>query len=221
MMSVTTINGVDVSTVTVLSVGVTPFREVCSVVVAAGTDQRIPVLMGVLLEWDAAGALTTVCTDRFRLAVATTPGEPTVCEPGACLVPAKQLTEYVKGLPKGRDDGRYVVTIAPAEGAVTLSCVTLDGEHTRTIRTLDGEFPRYASLVPTAFEGLDGDGIGCNPQYLADVAKMPHEKGARVTVRFNGGTRPMVWEGSTRAPGATDRVTWTYLLMPMRASALS
>ena len=218
-MSVTTINGVDVSTVTVLSVGVTPFREVCSVVVAAGTDQTVPVLTGVRLEWDAAGAITTVCTDRFRLAVATTPGEPTVCEPGACLVPAKQLTEYVKGLPKGRDAGRYVVTIAPAEGAVTLSCITPDGEHTRTIRTLDEQFPSWKTLVPTTFEGLDGDGIGCDPKYLADIAKLPHQKGHRVAVKFNGPTRPMVWEGSTRAPGATDRVTWTYLLMPMKASA--
>ena len=220
-MSVTTINGVDVSTVTVLSVGVIPFRELCSVSVAAGTDETVPVLTGMRLEWDATGALTATCTDRFRLATAETTGVATVCEPGGCLIPVKQITEYVKGLPKGAQSGRYVVTVAPGEGAVTLSCVTPDGEHTRTIRTLDGQFPSWKTLLPTTFTGLDGDGIGCDPKYLADIAKLPHEKGARVTVRFNGPTRPMVWEGSTRAPGATDRVTWTYLLMPMKAAALS
>ena len=212
-MTTTTIDGTTVENVTVLALDVAVFRDlVLAASVAAGKDDTLPTLTGIRVEWDGTG-VRMVATDRFRLVKAEWLNESTVQE-GAALVPAADLLAYVKALPKPSRFGLPpTVVIHPEDGQVRFTCVTHEGEVSRTIRTLEGEFPKYESLIPTEFAELPADGIGMNPKYVADVAKMPSEKNAPVRVQFTGAGRPMVW--TTQTPLAS-KVSWLYLLMPVR-----
>jgi DNA polymerase III sliding clamp (beta) subunit (PCNA family) len=136
---------------------------------------------------------------------------------GSALVPAAELVAYVKTLPKPARFGLPpTVVIHPEDGQVRFTCVTHEGEVSRTIRTLDGEFPKYQSLIPTGFTDLPEEGIAMNPKYVADVAKMPVPKNGGVRVQFTGSGRPMVW--TPMAP-LDSGVQWLYLLMPARIGA--
>ena len=215
-MTTTTIEGTTVENVTVLALDVAVFRDlVTAASVAAGKDDTLPTLTGFRVEWDSL-SVRMVATDRYRLVKAEWQAK-RVTE-GAALVPAAELVAYVKALPKPSRFGLPpTVIIHPEDGQVRFTCVTHEGEVSRTIRTLDGEFPKYQSLIPTEFAGLDGDGIGVNPKYLADVAKMPLvKKESPVRVRFTASGRPMVWEPTTPLDSG---VTWLYLLMPVRIGA--
>lgn len=212
----TTIEGTTVEQVTVLAMDVAAFRDlVLAASVAAGKDDTLPTLTGIRVEWDGTG-VRMVATDRYRLVRAEwcpKDGQTGVPE-GAALVPAAELVAYVKALPKPSRFGLPpTVVIHPEDGQVRFTCVTHEGEVSRTIRTLEGEFPKYESLIPTEFKDLPADGIGMNPKYVADVAKMPSEKNAPVRVQFTGAGRPMVW--TTQTPLAS-KVSWLYLLMPVR-----
>lgn len=217
-MTTTTIDGTTVEQVTVLALDVAVFRDlVLAASVAAGKDDTLPTLTGIRVEWSSL-SVRMVATDRYRLVRAEwcpkdgqDPAAPVV----AALVPAAELVAYVKALPKPSRFGLApTVLIHPEDGQVRFTCVTHEGEVSRTIRTLEGEFPKYQSLIPTEFAGLDGDGIGVNPRYVADVAKMPLvKKDSPVRVRFTSAGRPMVWEPT--AP-LDSGVQWLYLLMPVR-----
>lgn len=212
-MTTTTIDGTTVENVTVLALDVAAFRDlVAAASVAVGKDNTLPVLTGIRVEWDSL-SVRMVATDRYRLVKAEWLNASNVSE-GAALVPAAELVAYVKTLPKPSRFGLPpTVLIHPEDGQVRFTCVTHEGEVSRTIRTLDGEFPKYQSLIPTEFAGLDGDGIGVNPKYLADVAKMPLDKGQVVRVRFTAPARPMVWEPTSALDSGVE---WLYLLMPVR-----
>ena len=202
--------------VTVLAMDVAAFRDlVLAASVAAGKDDTLPTLTGIRVEWSSL-SVRMVATDRYRLVRAEwcpKDGQAGVPE-GAALVPAAELVAYVKALPKPSRFGLPpTVVIHPEDGQVRFTCVTHEGEVSRTIRTLEGEFPKYESLIPTEFKELPADGIGMNPKYVADVAKMPSEKNAPVRVQFTGAGRPMVW--TTQTPLAS-KVSWLYLLMPVR-----
>lgn len=211
-----TVETTDVSTSIVFGVPADVMRDLGAAVVAACKDDYLPTLTGVRLEWGPFG-VRTVATDRYRLAVVTWQGEPDTChkEAGGVLIPADELTAFIKALPKAN---RYalppsvLIKVIPEANAVMLTAVSNDGEFTRTIRTLDGEFPKWVSLIPTEFTGLDADGVAVNPKYLADVAKMPVEKNLPVRVQYTGSGRPMVWS----ADGIAKGVSWKYLLMPVR-----
>lgn len=216
----TMIEGQTVETVTTLTVPVSVLRDLALSAVAAGKDDTLPTLTGVLMEWDRDG-LRAVATDRYRLAVIDYhPGNVTdsgwnVGADGSALVPAKELTAYVKTLPKPRVRDRHepVVVIAPGEREITFTCVHDGGELSRTIRTLDGAFPKYRSLLPDTFTGGDEAGICMDPKYLADVSKMPDTGKAGARLRQNEANRPMMWDGGDPD---RDRITWRYLLMPIR-----
>jgi DNA polymerase-3 subunit beta len=212
-MSTTVIEGTTVDTVTVIPVRAEYLRSLACAAVAAGKDDTLPTLTGVRLEW-GPGYLRAVATDRYRLAIIEHHAEETgSAVEGVALVPAKELVAYVKTLPKPTRYGLpAVVMIKPGEGEVTFTCTSPDGEVTRTIRTLDGEFPKYQSLVPTEFKDLPSDGIAMNPQYVADVAKMPNGKGVPVRLQFTEPNRPMVWHGGVTG----SDMHWRYLLMPVR-----
>ena len=215
-MTTTTIDGTTVEAVTVLALDVPVLRDlVLAASVAAGKDDTLPTLTGIRVEWDATG-VRMAATDRYRLVRAEwcpKDGQAGVAE-GAALVPAADLLAYVKALPKPSRFGLPpTVLIHPEDGQVRFTCVTYEGEVSRTIRTLEGEFPKYQSLIPTEFGDLPADGIGMNPKYVADVAKMPAPKNGPVRVRFTGAGRPMVWEPT--AP-LDSGVQWLYLLMPVR-----
>lgn len=216
-MTTTTIDGTTVENVTVLALDVPVLRDlVLAASVAAGKDDTLPTLTGIRVEWGPFG-VRMAATDRYRLVRAewlAKPGEHAVPE-GAALVPAAELVAYVKALPKPARFGLTpTVVIHPEDGQVRFTCVTHEGEVSRTIRTLEGEFPKYQSLIPTEFSDLPSDGIGVNPRYVADVAKMPlPKKDSPVRVRFTGAGRPMLWEPT--AP-LDSGVQWVHLLMPVR-----
>jgi DNA polymerase III subunit beta len=217
----TMIEGQAVETVTTFTVPVSVLRDLALAAVAAGKDDTLPTITGVFMEWNEHG-LRAVATDRYRLAVVeyhpwNTPDNvrwPCTVE-GSALVPAKELTAYVKTLPKPRVRDRWepTVVIAPGEGDITFTCVHDGGELSRTIRTLDGAFPKYRSLMPDTFTGGDGDGICMDPKYLSDLAKMPDTGKAGARLRQNEANRPMMWDAGEPD---RDRITWRYLLMPIR-----
>jgi DNA polymerase-3 subunit beta len=212
-MSTTMIEGTTVDTVTVIPVRAEYLRSLACAAVAAGKDDTLPTLTGVRLEW-GPGYLRAVATDRYRLAIIEHHAEETgSAVEGSALVPAKEFVAYVKTLPKPTRYGLpAVVMVKPGDGEVTFTCTSPDGEVTRTIRTLVGEFPRYDKLVPTEFGALPAEGIAMNPQYVADVAKMPVGKNTPVRVQFTAPNRPMVWRAGSKDEG----LTWKYLLMPTR-----
>ena len=164
-MTTTTIEGTTVENVTVLALDVAVFRDlVTAASVAAGKDDTLPTLTGIRVEWDSL-SVRMVATDRYRLVKAEWQARNIARIVGAALVPAAELVAYVKALPKPSRFGLPpTVIIHPEDGQVRFTCVTHEGEVSRTIRTLDGEFPKYQSLIPTEFAGLDGDGIGVNPK---------------------------------------------------------
>ncbi len=99
---------------------------------ATGTDPAFPVLTGVLLDV-AAGSLTAVATDRYRMAVASAPATGTA----SVVVPA-ELADRLAEL-----DGEVELTVA--DGRVTARCgaTTVEGP------VLDGAFPDRSRLLPT------------------------------------------------------------------------
>jgi len=213
-MSTTIIDGTAVETVTAVTFTVPALRELTAATVAADKDDTLPTLTGVRVEW-SKGLVRFIATDRYRLAVIEYAHEDTGCESeGAVLVPAKELAAYVKALPKtGRRSGGWErVVMVPGEGEVTFTCDTADGTVSRTIKTLDGEYPKYAPLIPGEDRFTATESISCNPVFLADVAKLPSVKNGPVSVTFTGEGRPMLWTGKG------DVVSWQYLLMPVRMS---
>lgn len=198
-------------------------RELAAVTIAASKGEGLPTLEGVRIEWEP-GTIRMVTTDRFRLAVTEWHGDSTRdAVEGAALIPATELAAYVKGLPKpGRGGTDFPVTLAldvientHSKGhALTFTCTTYDGQLVRRVVGIDGDFPKWNTLIPREDQLAESQGvtgISCNPQYLADVSKMPQErKGNPVAVRFTTPTRPMLWTGE----GA--HVSWQYLLMPVK-----
>lgn len=224
-MTTTTIEGTTVQTWPVLTLPLAAFSDlVTAAAVSVGKDNTLPVLTGIRVEWEQR-TVRMVSTDRYRLVRAeytlgpVAPAFTDSNEVISTLVPAADLVAFVKALPK---PGKYAkspfsVVISLHDDEVRLSCSTWDGDISRSVRLLDGDFPKYQSLIPTEFAGLDGDGIGVNPKYLADVAKMPLvKKESPVRVRFTASGRPMVWEPTTPLDSG---VTWLYLLMPVRIGA--
>jgi DNA polymerase III sliding clamp (beta) subunit (PCNA family) len=213
-LSTTIIEGTEVQAVTAVTFTIPALRELTAATVAAGKDDTLPTLTGVRVEW-SKGLVRFIATDRYRLAVIEYAHEDTGCESeGAVLVPAKELAAYVKALPKtGRRSGGWErVIMVPGDGEVTFTCDTADGTVSRTIRTLDGEYPKYAPLIPGEDRFTATDSISCNPVFLADLSKLPNVKNGPVSVTFTGEGRPMLWTGKG------DVVSWQYLLMPVRLS---
>ena len=217
-MTTTMIEGTTVEQVTALLVPVDVLRELATAAVAAGTDNTLPNLTGVRLEWSEEG-IDAVATDRYRLAHVYWDGKHrsfagnmlTRTTEGAVLLPAKELAAYVKSLPKRSKRGTHaLVAIRPEGDGVRFTCDTGEGEVSRMIPTLDGEFPKWQSLLPTEWGAVEA--IAMDPKYLTDVAKMPTPRGRSVRVQFTTPTRPMVWSGES------EFVQWQYLLMPMRTA---
>jgi DNA polymerase III sliding clamp (beta) subunit (PCNA family) len=185
-------------------------------VVATGKDDALPTLTGVRFSWADGGTVEIAATDRYRLVVGTT--TTTGQNDGAFLLYRKHALELAKLLPTpGR--GRVPdadITVSVVDRYVVFRIDTLEGSITREYRTLDGEFPRYRSLMPSddVLTGDVADGFSCNPAYLADVAKLPHERNTPVSWRFQNSLRPAVATYPEH-----NGVSWTYLLMPVRIPA--
>ncbi len=182
---------------------------------SASTDQTLPVLTGILLEWGQspdhytarhgkrkdvpADGLTMVATDRFTLTWATMPFEGDAPEAGRVLLPAKELASIVKAWPKrgrGMTDNEVTVTVnstpAGVPLTVTIECLVMGQPvATNVLRPVMGEFPQYRKLVP-AFEDGSGSPAGLAfdagklSKLLTAAVKASGEKHAAVSLRAGG-----------------------------------
>jgi DNA polymerase-3 subunit beta len=121
---------------------------VSQVVVAAGRDDTLPVLTGVLMEITGS-TITMWTTDRYRLAVrelAWAPEDPNLST--TALVPARTLADTAKSLTAGNDILVALATGGTGEGMAGFEGVNARGTWRTTTRLLDGEFPKVKSLFP-------------------------------------------------------------------------
>lgn len=115
---------------------------VAAVAPAAGDDVTLPMLTGVHIDADDAGAVSLATTDRFRLAATELATAAPAALEAPVLVPAKVLAAAA-------------ARVAKREGAVS---VYVDGGNVRVsggdsdvvVRALDCQFPRWRNLLPGA-----------------------------------------------------------------------
>ena len=173
------------------------------------TDKAAPSgLVSVLLVSDGQ-TLTATATDRYRLltgSVAVTGGQVTA------LVSAADITRLIK-LAKDQATG----------ADLTLSLIgdlfTLSGTgNTITARVMSDRFPPYEQLFtrkvavikPAPVEN-NGIVIGLNSKLLATFDKVPHTKGAPMSLDLVSANDPVLIKI------AHDSITWRAILMPMRS----
>lgn len=111
---------------------------------AASTDQARPVLTGILVQAEAT-SLRMVATDSYRLAIKETPLAEALPESFEANVPARALQEAVR-LAQGVEDANVQITVEENQIVFTIDKATLAS------RLIDGQFPKYADLLPDAFE---------------------------------------------------------------------
>jgi DNA polymerase-3 subunit beta len=123
---------------------------VAQVAVAVGTDDTLPLLTGIRVEFDG-DTVTMAATDRYRLAVRQArwqPGEAT--PPAQVMVPGRVLSAAAKtfaggevevSLSDSENDARLGLSGSGASG-VTRSC---------TVRLLDPQFINFRELMPDEF----------------------------------------------------------------------
>ena len=123
---------------------------VSQVVVAAGRDDTLPVLTGVLVEIEGS-TVTMWTTDRYRLAVRDFTWTPeSAAMSSRALVPARTLSDTAKSLVGGDDVLLALSTGGLGEGLMGFEGSSGKGASSRrtTTRLLDGEFPKVRSLFP-------------------------------------------------------------------------
>lgn len=123
---------------------------VSQVVVAAGRDDTLPVLTGVLVEIEGA-TVTMWTTDRYRLAVREFSWSPEATSMSTrALVPARTLADTAKSLVGGEEILLALSTGGLGEGLMGFEGGAAKGTGARrtTTRLLDGEFPKVRSLFP-------------------------------------------------------------------------
>lgn len=112
------------------------------VTVAAGGDDTLPVLTGVLFRADVFDELELASTDRYRLAVLQV-GVP-ACLETPLLVPAKAVAFTV-----GAFKGEEVMLMHRSLGENGHQAIFIAGRRSLAIRTIDGTFPDYRRLLPS------------------------------------------------------------------------
>jgi hypothetical protein len=152
------------------------FHSLVSVTVARpGATERgtSPILDAVQIT-AAAGTLSAVMTDRYRVARVSFP---TTAEDGMVQVPAEFLLSALKSIP-GAGIGEVRVVAEPVETASTVDSylIAVSWEHGGvhlTTMSRDGNFPPVARLIPE--EDKRGDvnaGAAFNPAFLAGLGKL-------------------------------------------------
>ena len=173
------------------------------------TDKAAPSgLVSVLLVSDGQ-TLTATATDRYRLitgSVAVTGGVFTA------LVSAADITRLIK-LAKDQATG----------ADLTLSLIgdlfTLSGTgNTITARVMSDRFPPYEQLftrkvavIKPAPVDNSGITIGLNSKLLGSFDKVPHTKGAPMSLDLVSANDPVLIKI------AHDSIVWRAILMPMRS----
>lgn len=132
---------------------------VAQVAVAAGRDDTLPMLTGILVEIDGS-AMTLVATDRYRMSMrelSWRPARPDIH--ASALVPARTLADAAKSM---TSDGDVVISLAVADrtgsgqaggaDAAADGLIGFDGGRRRmTMRLLGTEFVTYKSRFPRDF----------------------------------------------------------------------
>ena len=126
---------------------------VSQVVVAAGRDDTLPVLTGVLMEIEGP-TITLLTTDRYRAAVRELTWDPESSTMSATsLVSARTLADAAKSLTSGAEVAIALASGGTGEGLLGFegggSGVGEPGARRTTTRLLDGQFPKVRSLFPT------------------------------------------------------------------------
>lgn len=110
-----------------------------SVLPAASTDVTLPNFCGV--EIGLTDVITLAATDRYRVAEATLPWEPTAGGPERVLLAPGELLRAAVGT---LNDGT-----ATLYGSDSMICVA-GADHRVTGRLIDGAFPKWRGLIPSA-----------------------------------------------------------------------
>lgn len=117
------------------------------VAVAAGMDETLGALTGILIEIHGDG-LTLATTDRYRLAVRELPWAP--ARPAATenvVVPAQVLLSATRTLAADPGQASLFLPLAAADGMAGLSVAG----RQLTLRLIDAAFPAYQSRLPQEF----------------------------------------------------------------------
>ncbi|MHB1100344.1 MAG: hypothetical protein ACYCZR_12395 [Burkholderiales bacterium] len=173
----------------------------------------------VYLEWQDDGRVEATGTDRYRLATGAYKGTEAGVA-GTALITRTDVERVIKGLPKSPARGTdcNVTTVTRTADGWLLIESPYAGVSFR-FSLVDAEFPKWRSLIPFDAEAnATGDPepveqMAWNPEYMADVVKIPHEKNTPVRCRFTRKDRPMLldWNGSE-----CNGIVWRYMLMPVR-----
>src|SRR5690606_6966107 len=124
-------------------------RAVSQAVTAAGRDDMLPLLTGVLIE-TAGSTISLLATDRFRLSlreIVSSPRNPD--DPLAALLPAKVLSDTAKSLASSNEITIALSTGTQGDGIIGFEGVVPGGVRRTTTRLLDGEFPKVRALFPS------------------------------------------------------------------------
>jgi DNA polymerase-3 subunit beta len=157
--------------------------------VCASTDDTLPAITAVLLDFGDAG-ITFAATDRYRLGVETAAA--TVTEAGRkAAIPAKILAVFAKLAAKGERVSVHLAPVPaghkPGFGGDDAMAGLSDGVRDLIIRTRDaGTFPSYAKLLPKTAAVTATADAGA----LAEAVKRAGAaagKGEAVTLEFRSG----------------------------------
>ena len=126
------------------------FARLAAVTVAAGRDDTLPVLTGVLLDRDDRGHLVAAATDRYRLAVQEL-GDGVLPDGWTeALLPARDLRKLGRAfLRDARVELQLGEEALSGEKLVTYRA----GLRTLTSRLIEGGFPKYRGLIPKESTG--------------------------------------------------------------------
>lgn len=189
------------------------FRDaLIGTLVSVGKDTTNPVLCTVRIEWDA-DTVTFIATDRYRMSV----GRINQVNAGSHALQINRLDAAVllKSLPKPvrGDESLYTVFITVQPGdRVTVAVEEIDTTVlSRTFSTVYGTYPDWNKFI--ALKAVPSEQHAWNPQYMADAAKIPHDKDTPIRWLFSGDYKPMLGRYTEH-----NNITWTYLLMPVRVT---
>lgn len=186
------------------------FRQMLvGTLVAAAKEDHIEVLHAVYLEVEN-NTLTTVATDRYRLAVAEARVFEPGSKPGGILMKYDDVVTLLKTIPT-RPKPSDTIEVRVVNGLVFKVSMAqpMDSPVWEcSFTALKADFPKWRPLIPTA--PVATETINFDPAFLADVAKIPHDKKTPVRWTFHGSNRPAMGEWTL-----AEEIKWTYLLMPV------
>ena len=217
------VTGTGAAVVPVANIRASVLRDALgTVAVAMGKDATLPILAGAYVSWSHGGSVAFAGTDRYRLVALDTTGEDDTTATGEAvfILHRNDVTELIKALPKAGkryipQDRQARVLITVTGSHVTFAYSDGDRSWSRECRIVEGTFPSYRTLIPSdetlaASEGVTG--IGWNPAYMADFAKMPIVD-KTIFFRFTHPSKPMV------AALEGDGLVGSALLMPVRLTS--